>query len=282
MPALLQDQLNILQQVLATDFVPSLPPLLDNSRPQGEQSRKNLSRAFSAFVLHHICQISSTNAAQSVVDDFDDYGLDAIYYYAKTETLFLVQAKLKASEQFSQEEALAFCQGVRKLIKQDLADFNKNVQNRQAEIEGAIENCTHIQLVVAHTGSGISHHAKKAVEDLLKDDDHGEDRFVNQLLDYDSSCVTNSLRAAKAYERVDTDIHLYKSTLVTEPRTTYFGLANLTELVTLHQNHGEALYDKNIRTFLGHKTDVNTSIRKTLVEKPEEFLYLNNGVAALC
>ena len=54
------------------------------------------------------------------------------------------------------------------------------------------------------------------------------------------------------------------------------------DLIKLHTKHDKALYDKNIRTFLGHKTDVNTSIRETLATKPEHFVYLNNGVTALC
>jgi hypothetical protein len=282
MPVLPSDQLTILQQVLAADYVPHLPPLLDTSPSAEQQSRKNLSRAFSAFAIRKLCDLPCKEAAQAVVDDFDDYGLDAIYYHAKTETLYLVQSKLKASEQFSQEEALAFCQGIRKLIKQDFAPFNQNVKNRQLEIEGALENCSHIRLVVAHTGAGISHHAKHAIDEILNDEDHGEERLVKAIADFDSACVIDALSAAKAYERVDADIHLSKATLVSEPKATYFGLADLKELVHLHQRHGPALYEKNIRTFLGHKTDVNASIRKTLIDNPAEFLYLNNGVAALC
>ena len=39
---------------------------------------------------------------------------------------------------------------------------------------------------------------------------------------------------------------------------------------------------REIRPFLGHKTQVNTAIQKTLAVKPQEFMYLNNGVTALC
>ncbi len=274
--------LTLLEHALADGFVAHLPPLLDQTRPAEEQRRKNLSRAFSAFALHRICEIPPIDAAKAVIDDFDDYGVDAIYYHASTETVYLVQSKLKASEQFSQEEALAFCQGIRKLIRQDFGGFNTNVQNRLVEIEDALDNCSYIQLVVAHTGSGISNHAKTAVQELLEDEDHGEERLINPAIDYDAARVVADLQAAKAYERIDADISLHKCTSVREPRTTYFGLAQLEDLVKLHQKYGKALYEKNIRTFLGHKTDVNVAIRQTLVDRPKEFLYLNNGVAALC
>lgn len=282
MSALEQHYLVTLEQVLDTDFVPNLPPLLDTTRPQAEQKIKNRARALSAFALHNICSIPKIDASRAVIDDFDDYGVDAIFYHAQTETLYLVQSKLKAAKQFSQDEALAFCQGIRKLIKQDFNGFNKNVENRLIEIEDAIGDCNHIQLVVAHTGDCISMHAKHALDELLVDEDHGEERLAPQVLDYDSSHIVADLQAAKAYEKVNADLWVEKCSTVSDPKITYFGLVQLQDLVKLHDKYGKALYERNIRTFLGHKTEVNASIQKTLAENPNEFMYLNNGVTALC
>ena len=227
MSALEPHHLAIFETSLGDSYVPHLPVLLDLTRPPNEQNRKNLSRAFSAFALRSICAIDIPLAAAAVIDDFDDYGVDAIYYHAPIDTLFLIQSKLKASEQFSQAEALAFCQGVRKLIRQDFVGFNANVQNRIVEIEDALDNCSVIQLIVAHTGAGISNHAKTAVEELLADDSHGEERFCPKIIDYDAKRVIDDLRVSKAYPRVDTDLWIQKCSLVTEPRTTYFGLAEV-------------------------------------------------------
>ncbi|MDX9943437.1 MAG: AIPR family protein [Azonexus sp.] len=282
MGALAEESAVMLTHVLDKEFLTSLPPLLDKAKSAEDQQKKNRSRAFSAFALHHICGVSKADSAKAVIDDFDDYGVDAIYYFAPTETLYLVQSKLKAAEQFSQEEALAYCQGVRKLIKQDFSGFNKNVQVRQAEIEDALDNCSHIQLVIAHTGSGVSKHAKIAIDDLLADEDHGEERLTPQVIDYDANRVVADLRAAKAYAQVNTDLWIQKCSTVAEPKVTYFGLVQLQDLISLHEAHGPALYERNIRTFLGHKTEVNTAIQKTLAAKPQEFMYLNNGVTALC
>jgi hypothetical protein len=272
----------MLHGVLDGEYVRHLPPLLDTRRPPNEQQNKNRSRAFSAFALHNICGISSQDAAQAVVDDFDDYGVDTIYYHGMTETLYLIQSKLKAAEEFSQQEALAFCQGVRKLLRQDFDGFNKNIQDRVVEVEDGLDNCSHIQLVIAHTGAGISKHAKDAIEGLLTDESHGEERLRQEVIDYNSKCVVAHLQGSKAYRRVDTELWVQKCTKVDDPRITYFGLVKLLDLVGLHEKHGDALYEKNIRTFLGQKTEVNTSIQQTLANKPEEFLYLNNGVTALC
>lgn len=282
MSALGQEYSVMLEHVLDTEYLASLPLLLDKTRPADEQKKKNRSRSFSAFALHNLCSVSKSDAAKSVIDDFDDYGVDAIYYDAPAETLYLVQSKMKAAEKFSQEEALAYCQGVRKLIKQDFSGFNKHVEARQTEIEDALDNCSHIQLVIAHTGSGISKHAKQAIDELLADEDHAEERLEPQAIDYDASRVVIDLRAAKAYLPVDADLYVQKCSKVEEPKITYFGLVQLQDLIKLHEAHGPALYERNIRTFLGHKTEVNTAIQQSLAAKPQEFMYLNNGVTALC
>jgi hypothetical protein len=274
--------LTLLELHLDAEIVPHLPPLLKPSKSAEENSRKNRSRAFSAFALASLCSISKSEAANAVVDDFDDYGVDAIYYHAPSETLYIVQSKLKAAETFGQEEALAFCQGVRKLLKQDLLEFNENVKKRLVEIEGALESCSKIKLVIAHTGAGISKHAKHAVDELLADEDHGEERLDGSPVDYGAERVVEDLRGAKAYKKVNADLLIQKCEMVSEPRITYFGMIPLTDLVALHQKHDKALYERNIRTFLGHKTEVNASIQQTLSAKPQDFLFLNNGVTILC
>ncbi len=282
MAALATDYMALLERALAKDFVPHLAPMLDTTKPADERAKKSLSRAFSAFALKNLCEISVEEAAAAVVDDFDDFGIDAIYYQGSSETLFLVQGKLKASETFSQDEANAFCQGVRRLIKQDFGGFNEHVLKRQTEIEGALEACSHIQLVIAHTGAGISKHAETAINDLLGDDDHGEERFKNAIVDYGSARIVADLQAGKAYARVDANLTLFDWASSTTPRKTYFGWMKVGDLITLHEIHGKALYAKNIRVFLGQTTEVNRAIQDTLATKPEDFMYLNNGITGLC
>lgn len=282
MGALESMHLKILKKILTKDFVPHLPPPLDQKLSIERQKIKDTSRAFSAFALHNIVGINKRTAAESVVDDFNDFGIDAIYYDALTETIYIIQSKLKSSEQFSQEEALAYCQGIRKLIKQDFTGFNDYIQRRSIDIEDSFEACTNIKLIVAYTGNGVSLHAKKVINDLIEDKDHGEERLNREVIVYGPKKILRDLLEAHAYERVDASLNIENSTKVESPRVTYFGLVKLEDLVVLHNKYADALYEKNIRTFLGHRTDVNTSIQDTLANCPQDFLYLNNGVTALC
>ncbi len=282
MPALEPQYLAILKQVLAGRFVPFLPPLLGTANP-ADQAAKQLSRAFSAFVLHKLVDITPQAAAASVVDDFNDKGIDAIHYQAPSETLYLLQTKLKESEQFKQEDALPFCEGVRLLLKQDFAAFNGNVQKRKADIEGALDACSHIKLVVLYAGDGVSQPARDALQALLDDDDLDEERLVKQVEYYSATEIARDLLAEQAYQPVHTDVALQKHAKVESPRATYYGVARLADLVALHQTHGKALYERNIRYFLGSsKSDVNKAIKTTLHDSPADFFYLNNGVTAVC
>ena len=92
MAALEPQYMIILKKVLATRFVPFLPPLLGNVNP-ADHAAKQLSRAFSAFVLHKLLDITPQVAAASVVDDFNDKGIDAIHCHASTETRYLLPTK---------------------------------------------------------------------------------------------------------------------------------------------------------------------------------------------
>jgi len=282
MAALEPQHMNVLKKVLAERFVQFLPPLLGAAKPE-DRVAKQLSRAFSAFALHKLLNLTPKDAAASVVDDFNDKGLDAIHYHAPTETLYLLQAKLKESEQFKQDEAQSFCTGIRLLLKQDFTGFNGNVQNRQAEIESALDACSHIKLLVPYTGDGVSQSAIDALQLLLDDEDLDEERLDKQVDYYAAADIVRDLLAEQSYPPVHTDVVLQKHAKVESPRTTYYGIARLTDLVALHKDKGKALYERNIRYFLGsNRSDVNKAIKSTLRDDPGSFFYLNNGVTAVC
>jgi hypothetical protein len=283
MAALASNYMTILKKVLSDRFVPLLPPLLGNARP-ADQAAKQLSRAFSGFALHKLLGLTPQAAAAAVVDDYQDKGIDAIYYHEISETLYLLQTKLKESEQFGQDDALPFCEGVRLLLKQqDFTVFNINVQKRKVEIESAIDACSHIRLVVPYTGEGVSKTASDALQALLDDDDLDNERLIKEVQYYSADDIKRDLLAEQAYKPVHADIGLQKHQKIETPRTTYYGVVRVADLVALHQTHGKALYERNIRYFLGStKSDVNKAIKTTLHDNPADFFYLNNGVTAVC
>jgi hypothetical protein len=145
MPGLSVEYQEILRRELLAQYVAHLPPLLPNGYSQLQQAEKQVNRALSAFALQAIFNLSAPAAAKAVVDDFNDNGIDAIYYEPTKQVLHLVQSKMDAGSEFKQGEAQAFCAGVRLLLQQDFSSFNVNVQSRQVEIEKALAEAAHIQ-----------------------------------------------------------------------------------------------------------------------------------------
>ena len=68
---------------------------------------------------------------------------------------------------------------------------------------------------------------------------------------------------------------------VDQPRRAFYGLVCAEELATLYKQHGKALFEKNIRHYLGAQA-VNSSIETTIQDRPNELFYLNNGLTAVC
>lgn len=284
MTSLTPEYQEILKRELSSQYVPYLPPLLPNHLTPDQQFQKNVSRALSAFVLHSICDISAEAASIAVVDDFSDNGIDAIYYDEKFETLHIVQSKLKATEEFQQAEAQAYCAGLRLLFTQEFINFNQNFQNRLIEIENALQNASVIKVWVAYTGTRVSDAAKNTLEQFLADDSHGELERLDQAIQYFSpDLISSELLDRQSYKPVNDTLVLSHEQKVEHPRLTWFGMIKVADLVALHNKYPKALYEKNIRYFLGSsKSEINKGIQKTLINEPSSFFYLNNGVTALC
>ena len=283
MDALAANFFNILKLKLERDFMPHLPELLNKERPKVDQDKKQLSRAFSGFVLHKMLNIGITNAAKAVVDDFDDNGLDAIHYEANSKTLYLVQSKFREREQFDEGDAIRFRSGVDLLLGQRYDRFNANVTCRKGELDNVFNEAERIQLVVAYIGTGFSAHAKAALKELTENEDHHEvGRLQPDIAEYGPDKVQADLLAEKSVGVVNDSLVLSKWQHLGGHRDTHIGVALVSDLVALHRKHNKALYERNIRYFLGSReSDVNKSIQDTLRSAPDEFFYLNNGVTAL-
>ena len=283
MAALPTNFLNILKDKLEKDFVPHLPELLNKERPKADQDKKQLSRAFSGFVLHKMLNLGIADAAQSVVDDFDDNGLDAIHYETASKTLYLIQTKFEANKHFDEPDAIRFRNGTEYLLGQQYKRFNVNVQSRKDELDDAFDEAEKIKLVVAYVGSGFSVHARNALTALTEDEEHHEAaRLQAAIEEYGPDKVQADLLAEQSVGVVNDSLRLTKWQHLGGHRDTHIGVALVSDLVALHKKHKKALYERNIRYFLGSReSDVNRSIQDTLRTAPDEFFYLNNGITAL-
>ena len=278
MPALRADLLTILKKELSDHYLHHLPPLLDHSRPIEE---KNIARAFSAFTLRAICNAPAREVAQSVIDDFNDNGIDAIYFEKTTKVLYLVQSKLEAKD-FKEAEAQTFVAGLKLILNSQFNAFNQNVLNRQSEIQSALHDAEKIVLIVCYTGNQVSTHAKDYLKRFIESESHNEDRLQPEVIYFDSLHVKDYLDKQHSYPTVSEKINFYNVINIQTPRKTLYGQVKLKDLVQMHERHSFALYQKNIRYFIGGNTSPNRAIKNTLDQEASNFFLYNNGVTALC
>ncbi|MBD8198665.1 AIPR family protein [Pantoea agglomerans] len=268
-----------LKDILQQRFVPHLPPLLGQGGRE-DLPEKQIARAFSAYVLQTRFGIDAKLAAQSVLDDYNDQGIDAIYFEEGSRTLFIVQSKFKSREQFLLPEAQSLMTGVELLLDKNFQAFNQNFNNSQDYIENALDECDSIQVLIAYTGSGVAGTANNEMQRKLAAlVERGEAQLRMQVDEFTAQDVEEALRAEQAISAVNEKVAVYKCITTVEPRSVVFGVAKVNDLVSLHNKYGKALYEKNIRYFIGTgRRGVNSAIKQTLLTNPQDFFFLNNGI----
>lgn len=91
--------------------------------------------------------------------------------------------------------------------------------------------------------------------------------------------IENALRAESATQPINEKIRIHKFRTSSHPRYSAFGLVKVEDLIALHKKYSRALYEKNIRYFIGAgRRGVNSAIRDTLLNAPQDFMHLNNGI----
>lgn len=281
MPQLTEHELAALKARLEQDYLPHLPPLLNPIGSVEQQRSKNLSRSLAAFAVSIETGWSAQASSAAVIDDFDDRGVDAVAYEPASKVLYLFQSKLQQGAEFRQEDATSFLNGVTEILRLDLDRFNANVAARRAEIVDAVENCDAVRVIIIHVGERISANADRAMQEFTRNPPDDDDRAKHPYKSLGPDIIRAALSGVAARKKVNARLPLHRARTVTEPRAARFGVVWLKDLVSLYREHGDALFDTNLRNHLGTGTAVNEAIQRTLVNSPENFFYLNNGVTAL-
>lgn len=251
------------------------------ARPSDQQTNAFLSRALAAYAVHHLAEIDAKVVAASVTDGFDDNGIDLVHYDEPANNLWIVQSKVFAAGSGSPDlgDVKKFTGGVRDLINGKFDRFNAKLRAREEEIQRALDD-TQIQivLVLAWTGSAISDHARRDIDDLLE-----ELNTATEVADFKALSLTELHRAVAGLAQDDSisfDLTLREWGHVSEPYRVYYGTASCKELGHIWATYENRLFHKNIRKFLSD-TLVNAAIQETLKDRPADFFYFNNGITIL-
>lgn len=280
------EKLNHIEEALRRRFFPLIPKRAQNwTDAQHETDR--CSRSLAAYSICGLCAYEDAIGVGALVDGGNDGGIDALLFDRGRNRLIVVQSKFKrprdpANPQGAgpdQGETLKFTNGVRALIQRRFDGFNAAIRDRLDEIEEALDTPgVKICLVLTFLGEALDRHASDDLAALLADTNRLSDRMCLEIVGL--SRTYDWLIAEQAPNTIDVEITLENWASITAPRKAVYGQIRGDELARLVGAYGTALFERNIRHYLG-SVGVNAAIEETVRRRPGEFFYLNNGITAV-
>ncbi|MFH8684196.1 AIPR family protein [Streptomyces lydicus] len=273
-----------IRAALVREFVGLLDMNDVSTGSPAHRERVFLSRTLAAKAVQLVADCTAAEAAAAVVDGADDQGFDAVFVSPATTEIWLVQAKWseQATARLDSVAVQQLLHGVQHLFDFRYDQFNARFQQLVPRIDALLcEAALRVHLVFAALGDeGIS----LEVEDLLHERVREFNRF-GELLDFrilgvpdfHAVVLRESLPEPATITATLSDGWHMNST----PYQTYLGTVSAEELAGWYEQHGTRLFDQNVRFALG-ATDVNATMVDSLLNAPQEFWYLNNGITVLC
>lgn len=283
MPEPTRLEVHQLRQRLHADFAKHLPP--GRSGSPEERERNFLSRALAAFTIQNLAGCSAKEASSGVVDGGGDGGIDAVYYAAAAEILWVVQSKFMASGRGEPDlgSVAKFRAGVEHLLDQEFDAFAENaaLAARLPELQSIFRGDTlQVRAVLVYSGVNVVSADRHTMLSAVKRRFRAHDYF-----DYRCCSLTTVHDWVSGADQrpgvAEAEITVLDPGWVQGPYETVYGRVAIREMVQLYWEYGSRLVAANIRAYKGN-TVVNREIESTYHNEPAHFFYLNNGLTAYC
>ncbi len=276
-----QDKVVQLRGILETRFFQFLPEMNRPNLSAEQRQQNRLSRSLAALAVAKLADVDDSTGASSVIDGYDDNGVDAIYFDRNRSSLFLVQSKYKkdgGEPDFG--ETKKFADGIRDLLAKRYERFNEAFHERLTDVDDALEQPKlKIVAVLAYTGNSLGQHARREIDDLLT-----ETNKFSEILSFEHFTLDRiHTYLVEEHSRVPVNIELTLENWyrVSSPLKAFYGQVSANQLAQLYHTHVKALFERNIRYFMGSSA-VNSAITQTVQNEPGHLFYLNNGLTAIC
>jgi hypothetical protein len=272
-----------IEAALRGRFFASVPKVVKPGREgwtEDQHDLDRLSRALAAYALVGTCEIDDTTAAGAITDGSDDGGIDALYFDRAGNRLVLVQSKFKRNGAAPAEnEVLKTINGTKAIQSRQFNGFNEAIRNRLDEIEEALDTPgVKLEVLLVFLGDALGPHATADLNSFR--DELNRFSPVMQWCAAGLESIHGWLVEEQAPATVDDQITLENWSGIMAPRKAIYGQISAAALAKLVEDHGKALFERNIRHYLG-SLGVNTAIEKTVRTRPGDFFYLNNGITAV-
>lgn len=257
-------------------------PLVDMTDVQGKHAAAGLeqmrtTRALAALCVAAQANLAAQDAAECVVDESGDRGIDAVALSPLDETIYVVQAKTGGGSP-SLTEVQKFISGIRLILNSDWHELGPKLRAMSATIDKALDTYrdTHVVAIYTHLGTQpprneVSNESDRFVEEVNAAGDILEFRYMNLRENFENRNV------AQGESSLDSDIEFENWSTISRFSSEILGVVAASEIAALVAKFGDRLYDRNIRKVLT-SSSVNDSLDQTIDKQPDSFWYFNNGI----
>lgn len=255
----------------------------------GADEHRKRSIAFLFLVAKTAFDLTDDEALDGIVDGGDDFGVDALYFESPDDGelhITLIQGKYKKNldgkSAFPENAVVSMISAIRTLFDPAKpVSLNQRLDQRIEDIrsfvmEGAIPRVT---VVAANNGVRWDEHAQQRIDNAGKDfGKQVEWRYIGS---------EELLALLQTRKPISTELKFNGQALVEtfDFRRVMIGRISVAELARLTNEYDNALFEKNIRRYLGLKGNrVNEAVAATLRQEKERsnFYFYNNGVTITC
>jgi hypothetical protein len=272
--------------------MPSFADLKNRVKEYAEERNLEEHKGFIFFVLEELMDLSPEEAENCVIDGPYDGGIDVVYFDEAERKLLLLQSKYTENIDGNTLESGVkdLIRGVRYILgeKNQVAPRLNAALNRLGLQSLAPYSDLSLKVVFVTTAKvGQSAEERRAKERTYSTNlnDFLRAKGVSFEADFEILDFRGISAAMGEFVGVDLAFEVVGQQFFTKPnKEAIVFTADASQIATFVQDHGEALFENNVRRFLGFRGNINKGIRRTLEDPSERglFWYFNNGIVAVC
>ena len=254
----------------------------------GADEEKRRSAAFVLLVLQTVLGMDDEDALDSIVEGSGDFGIDALHFEDPEDgeiAITVVQGKyrrsLEGTHAFPETGVVKMIDAVSSLFDPGrTVTLNRRLRSRVEEVrslvaEGAIP---HVTVIAANNGPSWTAEAQQRIDA----------RYFGDQVEWRHVGPEELLALLQQQTPINADVRLVGEVTVetfNSFRRVLIGRCPVAELARLATEHGDQLFEKNIRRYLGLAGNrVNEGMASTLRDADQRgnFYFYNNGITITC
>ncbi len=284
--------MNLATQIIdqrVTGIVEDNSDILTDELGMGNDEQKKRSAAFLFLVAKTAFGLTDDEAFDGIVDGAHDFGVDAIYFDPPEDgelPIVLIQGKyrqrLDGQSGFPETGIAALIDATGTLFDPERkVSLNDRLSQRVEDIRSFVRAgaIPHVTAVAANNGRRWSSEAEDRIDGARAD-------FGSQV-EWRHIGPEEILRQLQTPREISADLQLVgEATVETfDYRRVLVGRMSVSELARLTELHGNRLFERNIRRYLGLAGNrVNEAVAATLRDETQRgnFYFFNNGITITC